>query len=96
MPAKKVDANQPEITEALRKIGASVLILSDVGKGCPDILVGWRGVNYLMEIKDGDKVLSKRRLTPDEDIFHNTWDGQVATVECIEDAFIEIGITFNR
>ena len=53
MPAR-VDANQPVIVAALRAIGATVQHLHAVGQGCPDILVGYDGVNFLMEIKDGD------------------------------------------
>lgn len=38
MLAAKIDANQPEIVEALRKCGILVIILSGVGRGCPDFL----------------------------------------------------------
>ena len=48
MRAAKIDANQNEIVDALRKAGCSVQILSSVGKGCPDILVGRGGRNYLL------------------------------------------------
>jgi hypothetical protein len=79
--AARVDANQPAIVEALRAIGASVLHLHTLGQGAPDILVGYRGRNYLMEIKDGNKPPSRRRLTDDERIFFDGWLGQVAIVE---------------
>lgn len=48
---KKVDSNQAQIIADLKKIGVSVLNLSRVGGGCPDILVGWQGKNILIEIK---------------------------------------------
>lgn len=48
----KRDGNHGEIVDALRKAGASVLDLAAVGGGAPDLLVGYRGVNYLIEIKD--------------------------------------------
>ena len=32
------------------------------GRGVPDLLVGYGGANWLVEIKDGDKSLSKRQL----------------------------------
>jgi DNA-binding NarL/FixJ family response regulator len=38
--AAKVDANQTEITAALRQMGATVQHIHTVGKGCPDLLVG--------------------------------------------------------
>lgn len=89
--ASKIDTNQPAIVRALRQVGASVQILSAVGRGCPDIAVGFRGCNYLLELKDGDKVPSKRKLTPDEIEWHDAWHGQVAIVESIDDALRAIG-----
>ena len=64
--AAKIDANQTEIVKALRQVGASVQSLASTGKGCPDLLVGFRGVNWLLEIKDGQKVKSARKLTDDK------------------------------
>ena len=49
--AAKIDANQTEIVKALRQVGASVQSLASTGKGCPDLLVGFRGVNWLLEVK---------------------------------------------
>lgn len=77
---RRVDANQRAIVAALRKVGASVQVLSDVGHGCPDLLVGWRGINLLFECKDGSKSPSKIKLTPDELEWHSTWTGQVTVV----------------
>lgn len=84
--AAKTDANQEEIVAALRKIGASVQPLHAVGKGCPDILVGWRGMNSVLEIKDGSKPPSARKLTDDQEKWHAEWRGQVTVVENIEQA----------
>lgn len=41
--APKIDRNQPEIVEALRKAGAFVQSLAGVADGCPDLLVGYGG-----------------------------------------------------
>lgn len=90
--AAKVDANQSDIVKALRAVGATVQVLSDVGKGCPDLLVGRAGKNYLLEIKDGDKFKSKRKLTPDQIEWHQEWCGQVAVVECVDDALVVVGL----
>lgn len=76
----KVDANQAEIVQVLRRIGATVQSLAEVGDGCPDFLVGFRGRNYLLEVKDGSKSLSRRRLTEDEQRWHVVWAGQVRIV----------------
>jgi hypothetical protein len=88
--AAKVDANQHEIVAALRKIGASVQPLHSVGQGCPDLLVGWRGMNTVLEIKDGKKPPSARKLTDDQVIWHEEWRGQVAVVETVEQAILAV------
>lgn len=84
--AAKIDANHPEIVAALRAIGASVQSLASIGQGCPDLLVGYRGANYALEVKDGNKPPSKRQLTPDELRWHRTWAGNVYIVESPEHA----------
>ena len=71
----KVDDNQNIIVRYLREVGAYVQSLAGVGNGCPDLLVGFRGKTYLMEIKDGDKTESKQALTPEEIFWHRDWQG---------------------
>lgn len=88
--AAKVDDNQPEIVAALRAAGYSVQSIAAVGKGCPDLLVGCRGKNLLMEVKDGSKPPSKRKLTPDEQTWHAAWRGQVCVVESVDDALAAV------
>ena len=78
MRAKRVDANQKKIVEQLRKIGASVTVTSMMGEGFPDVVVGFRGKNFLIEIKDESKSPSQRKLTPDEQRWHLRWRGQAA------------------
>lgn len=90
--AAKVDANQSEIVAALRAVGASVQPLHAVGGGCTDLAVGFRGVNYMIEVKDGDKPPSARKLTPDQVTWHEAWRGQVCVVKSVEEALEAIGI----
>lgn len=82
----RVDSNQREIVEVLRQQGCSVLPLHQIGKGCPDLLVGYEGKNFLLEVKDGNKPPSQQKLTPDEQKFHQEWQGEVATVDSPESA----------
>ena len=89
--AANVDRNQPEIVAALRAAGATVEHLHAVGGGCPDLLVGYRGANYLLEVKDGQKVASGRTLTREQVVWHATWRGQKVIVEDIEQALRAIG-----
>lgn len=88
MRAAKVDANQSAIVAALRKIGASVQPLHTVGKGCPDLLVGLKGMNVLMEVKDGSKPPSAQKLTADQVDWHRNWRGTVEVVNSVEQALI--------
>ena len=87
--AAKADANQPTIVAGLRHLGASVTHLHMVGHGCPDIVVGFRGVNLLMEIKT-----EAGRLTRDERKWHQRWKGQAVVVRSVEEAIaccMEVG-----
>jgi hypothetical protein len=97
----RVDANQTEIVRALRETGQSVLLLHQVGGGCPDILSsGVRACshcghnvvgNFLIEIKDGSKLPNKQKLTPDEQAFFDGWRGQVEIARSIEEALRIVG-----
>ena len=84
--APRVDANQGEIIAALRDHGASVESLAGQHKGCPDLLVGWKGKNYLMEVKDGSRPPSGRKLTEMQVVWHSVWEGQVDVVASVDEA----------
>ena len=87
-----MDDNQAEIVRWLRAAGATVQSLAAIGAGVPDLLVGYRRQSFLLEIKDGSKTPSQRRLTPAQVAWHRTWVGlPVAVVECAEDALAAIG-----
>ena len=43
--AAKVDANQPATVKALRDAGMTVAVTSSLGKGFPDLVVGFRGAD---------------------------------------------------
>jgi len=86
-----VDDNQGEIVRVLRDCGATVQPLHAVGQGCPDLLVGWRGISFCIEVKDGSKVPSKRLLTPAQQEWHEAWQGHKAIVETPEQALRVIG-----
>jgi hypothetical protein len=65
--AARVDANQAQIVDALRKAGAYVWII-----GLPvDLLVGFKNHTFLVEIK----TTSKKRLTALQADFFKTWNG---------------------
>jgi hypothetical protein len=69
---KRVDSNQASVVQALRDSGCTVQCLHMVGRGCPDLLVGYKGMNLLLEVKVGDA-----KLTDDEKKWHESWAGEV-------------------
>ena len=69
----KRDANEGEIVKALRAIGATVFMHS--GKDEPDLVVGFRGKNYLLEVKTDQGKLTKGQLE-----WHDNWKGQCCAV----------------
>lgn len=95
--AARVDANQAEIVAALREAGAKVWCTHQVGHGFPDLLVGWLGALMLIEVKDGAKIPSKRKLTPDERAFFSEWVGYpVYVVESPLQALMLLGCEVVR
>ncbi len=85
---KRIDKNQPEIVKAFRQLGCQVAITSSVGHGFPDLIVGRPAKQKLLmvEIKDGSKPPSARKLTQDEETFRDAWAGSYVVVESISDA----------
>ena len=84
--AARVDANQEQIVSAMRACGATVRVVTQ-GDGLPDLLVGYRGYTILMEVKDGRKPPSARKLTPEEEKFFINWTGgMLAIVNSVEEA----------
>lgn len=90
---KRTDANQGEIVDALRAVGATVTSTHMIGGGFPDLYVGYRGDNYLLEVKDGSKPPSRRKLTPDEEKWHSECQGYVEIVNDANEALYIIGAT---
>jgi hypothetical protein len=81
-----VDQNQEQIVNALRTAGASVQSLAPIGKGCPDILVAFRGDMFLMEVKQGN---GKPNELQQE--WHAAWKASVHVVYSPEEALRAIG-----
>ncbi len=84
--AARVDGNHSAIVKALRDIGASVADTSAVGDGFPDLVVGFRGRNFVVEVKDGKKPPSARKLTEAQEAFLMGWRGHWACVMSEADA----------
>lgn len=68
--AAKTDANHAEIARAFRRCGWWVVDCSRMGQGFPDLMIARAGRIELVEVKDGCKSPSRRKLTPDQVGFH--------------------------
>ena len=58
----------------------------------PQVAAHHEAAANLMEIKDGRKVPSRRKLTQDQELFFQEWAGRLHVVESVEQAFSVIGI----
>lgn len=85
-----MDENQSDIVAALRAIGATVRVISQ-GDGIPDLLIGFMGKTILLEVKDGKKPPSARKLTPAEQKFFDEWrGGSLAIVNTVDEAIAAV------
>lgn len=86
----RTDANHAEIRDLLRKLLPVVEDTSRFGSGWPDLIVKLRdGRTRFVEIKDGRRPPSERRLTPDEQAFQKRW-GTAYVVVTSEDEAIAL------
>jgi Holliday junction resolvase len=102
----KIDNNQPEIVKTFRRAGATVTCTHMVGKGFPDLVVGYRGVNLLVEVKN-EQASKGPKLTSDQIIWHNEWVGTVHIIKnatealnllnevCKNQGMLEYGVEVN-
>jgi hypothetical protein len=91
--AAHVDETQPAIVAALLNVGCTVQSLAAVGLGAPDLLVGYAGVNILLECKNPEtkngrvnEAKSRGGLDRDQHTWHQAWRGQAAVVWSPEEA----------
>ncbi len=85
MRAQRRDANEPAIIAALEAIGATVEPLPG-GNGRPDLLVGWRGQLWLIEVK-----LPGERLNSLQKQWHRAWKGKAHIAYNADHALMIVG-----
>jgi hypothetical protein len=90
--AARTDSNGNDVINAFRKLGCGVVSAHRMGCGFPDLVVSQRSrtdgvgsITYLVEIKDGAKSPSRRKLTDDQVEFHAHWPGRIFTVLSVDD-----------
>jgi len=87
---KRIDSNQDAIVNDLRRLGASVKSLHEVGGGVPDLLCAFAGANYLIELK-----FLKGKLNERQERFHRSWNGPIYTCRTLEECCVVMGISIS-
>lgn len=87
--AGRIDENQPAITDALRQVGVTVEVISDIGRGVPDLLAysPYTKSLLLLEIK-----MPGEGLTLAEKNWHARWRACVHIVHSVEEALKACGV----
>jgi hypothetical protein len=79
------DRNHNEVKDYFEDYGCSVLNIFQL-KNCADIIVAKNNITCIVEIKDGLKCPSQRKLSDGEIKFRDSWLGEWRLVETLEDA----------
>ena len=91
--AARTDDNEAEIVAALRSIPGVT-----VETGYNDILIGYRGITYWIELKNPNKVSKKTgkvlesAIKPDQKRIRDFYTGHYKIVSSLEEILKEIGI----
>ena len=80
---RRVDANQNQIIHTFIALGASVLNLSRVGEGAPDLAIGYKGKTVFVEVKRDEKA----KYTEPQIKFMQNWrGGPVSRIDSVDAA----------
>ena len=89
----RTDQNHASLLKNIRTIPrVTVCDLGGTGSGCPDVMLGFMGCNYLLEIKRPDVVPSASKLNDMQVEWHDKWTGQVAIVRTFDDVLKVLGL----
>lgn len=80
------------IANQLLALGFSVLDLAPIGKGAPDMLVGYQGDDRLVELKTEKGVVEKHQAA-----WHQTWRGRpVVIARTLDDVLTALNYPLRR
>lgn len=85
-----MDANHNAVADYLERMGWSVESTAAMGGGFPDLLVGRPGFSVLVEVKDGAKPPSARKLTVPQAKFAERWTGPLIVATSPQDALDQV------
>jgi len=80
----RIDANQPALVKFIRKMGASFQHTHQIS-GALDGIIGYKGVDVRVEIKDPEQPPSRRKLTSPEIVTICAWKGRPPEIIETED-----------
>lgn len=90
--ASRLDENHTSIVTTLRSVKCcTVQSLAGVRHGVPDLLVGFRGKNFLLEVKTENSDLNENEV-----IWHERWKGQKRVVRSSLEALLAVGLTYRE
>lgn len=81
MRAAKKDSNHNDVKRIFEANGITVKDVHQLKEFC-DMVVTYRKINELIEVKDGNK-----KLTPAEEKFHKSWPTEVHIIRSAVDAY---------
>ena len=93
---RRTDDNHAEILAALRCTGAYVVDCSHVGRGFPDALLIRHGKVTLIEIKDGAKPKSARKLTAKQMVLHSETERNGVIVQIVKNEIEALALVGAR
>jgi endogenous inhibitor of DNA gyrase (YacG/DUF329 family) len=71
----KKDANHDDVVSALKGVGACVIDMSNVGRGFPDLIVGFDGLTILVEVKNPKTSYGRKGLNKNQVKWKEMWSG---------------------
>ena len=81
----RTDLNHAQVINGLRQAGMAAHSIASVGDGVPDILVGFRGICVVLEVKR-----YKEEPNQKEKDFAARWPGPYAIVNTPEEAILAV------
>ncbi len=94
--AARTDGNHSQVRAALRSVGAVVVDTSAVGDGFPDMIACHAGRILPVEVKDGTKPPSARRLTEAQVELHRRLALVGVTVHVVESVAEALALVGSR
>lgn len=74
--ARKRDGNHSAIAKTFERMGCTVLDTSSIGlAGFPDLVVGFRQTNHLVEVKNPETRYGRAGLNEAQSAFNRHWNG---------------------